>query len=125
MNSLNLVDNSTCCDEDFTWVGNQKENAVEVNSTPNAYPSKAAIRHSRGNAAVVCVDNKNGNVDQKRGRQLRPSGSLDRRRIQSRSRQERDSKSCSAHSLQESSATSTTDYASPDHITGIFFYFFI
>lgn len=94
---------------------NQKEK-IEVNSSQNAYPTKVtAAKHSQGTADDA--DIKNGN--QKRGRQLRPSGSLDRRRIHSRSRQERDSKSRSAHSLQESSATSTTDYASPEHISGI------
>lgn len=93
----------------------QKEKVEAVNATQNAYPTKAAVKHSAGNTDDA--DGKNGN--QKRGRQLRPSGSLDRRRIQSRNRQERDSKSRSAHSLQESSATSTTDYASPEHISGI------
>lgn len=114
---LDSTDNSTCCDEDFTWVCNQKEK-VEVNSSQNAYPSKVAAKHTP--STTNDADMKNGN--QKRGRQLRPSGSLDRRRINSRNRQERDSKSRSAHSLQESSATSTTDYASPEHISGIFFF---
>lgn len=95
---------------------NQKEKVDAVNATQNAYPTKAAaVKHSAGTTDEA--DGKNGN--QKRGRQLRPSGSLDRRRIHSRNRQERDSKSRSAHSLQESSATSTTDYASPEHISGI------
>ncbi|XP_055306993.1 uncharacterized protein LOC129571249 isoform X2 [Sitodiplosis mosellana] len=106
-------DNSTCCDEDFTWVCNQKEK-IEMSPTQNAHPSKATVKHSAGNTDDA--DGKNSN--QKRGRHLRPSGSLDRRRIHSRNRQERDSKSRSAHSLQESSATSTTDYASPEHISG-------
>lgn len=97
---------------------NQKEK-VEVSPSQNVYPSKVAIKHSHG--TTDDADVKNGN--QKRGRQLRPSGSLDRRRINSRNRQERDSKSRSAHSLQESSATSTTDYASPEHISGIIFVF--
>lgn len=109
---MDFIDNSTCCDEDFTWVCNQKEKLVEPSAT-----SKPTMKHSQGNGDDV--DMKNGNVVTKRGRILRPSGSLDRRRVHSRSRQERDSKSRSAHSLQESSATSTTDYASPDHITGI------
>lgn len=93
---------------------NQKEKPVERNAIPNAYTSKAPIKHSHHDEG----DLKNGNVVQKRGRPLRPSGSLDRRRVHSRNRQERDSKSRSAHSLQESSATSTTDYASPDHVSG-------
>lgn len=89
-----------------------------MSPSQNAYPSKVAAKHS-SHGTTDDVDVKNGN--QKRGRQLRPSGSLDRRRINSRNRQERDSKSRSAHSLQESSATSTTDYASPEHISGIIF----
>lgn len=47
-------------------------------------------------------------------RSIKPTSSLDRRRTLTRNRQERDSKSRSAHSLQDSSATSTTDYAPPD-----------
>lgn len=118
LNSLDSTDNSTCCDEDFTWVCSSKEKSIEPNATSNVYTSRAAARQAHGNSDDV--DLKNGNVGQKRGRQLKPSSSLDRRRIQSRSRQERDSKSRSAHSLQESSATSTTDYASPEYPSGTF-----
>lgn len=113
------VDNSTCCDEDFTWVCNTEEKLVEPNPAPNTYATKSALKHYPKNNDESDVKNAN-NAVQKRGRQLRPSSSLDRRRIQSRSRQERDSKSRSAHSLQESSATSTTDYASPEQPSGTF-----
>lgn len=114
---LDSADNSTCCDEDFTWVC--KDKTDEMNVAPNAYSaSNAAAKHSPGMAMDA---DKNGNVtNSKRTRQLRPSSSLDRRRIHSRNRQERDSKSRSAHSLQESSATSTTDYASPEYPSGTF-----
>lgn len=93
------------------------EKSAESNATSNAFMPKAAAKHSQRNDDDV--DLKNGNVGSKRGRQLRPSSSLDRRRIHSRNRQERDSKSRSAHSLQESSATSTTDYATPEYPPGI------
>lgn len=118
------TDNSTCCDEDFTWVCND-----ETNATSNAYKSNVAAtakNATHGVGADVDVkninnnnNNNNGNVGSKRTRQLRPSSSLDRRRLHSRTRQERDSKSRSAHSLHESSATSTTDYASPEYSSGI------
>lgn len=127
-NSKNLIkldsntDNSTCCDEDFTWVCNDEKNA-----TSNAYKSNVPTtvkNTSHGIGADVDVKNNNGNVNSKRTRQLRPSSSLDRRRLHSRNRQERDSKSRSAHSLHESSATSTTDYASPEYSSGIVCFLF-
>lgn len=99
---------------------NANEKVAQSNPAPNnAYATKSALKHSQKNSDDIDVRNGNS-VVQKRGRQLKPSSSLDRRRIQSRSRQERDSKSRSAHSLQESSATSTTDYASPEQPSGIF-----
>lgn len=66
-------------------------------------------------------------------RSTKPTSSLDRRRTLTRNRHERDSKSRSAHSLQESSATSTTDYAAPeqsakgerDFLLNCFFFFFV
>lgn len=51
---------------------------------------------------------------------MRPSSSLDRRCNKGRSRKERDHKSRSAYSLQNSSATSTADYASPEQTSGMF-----
>lgn len=116
---MDSTDNLTSCDEDFTWVCSSKEKSSEPNVPSIAYTTKAAtIRHSHGKSDDV--DIKNSNIGQKRGRQLKPSSSLDRRRIQSRNRQERDTKSRSVHSLHESSATSTTDYASPEYPSGIF-----
>lgn len=115
---MDSTDNLTSCDEDFTWVCSSKEKSSEPNVPSIAYTTKAAaIRHSHGKSDDV--DIKNSNIGQKRGRQLKPSSSLDRRRIQSRNRQERDTKSRSVHSLHESSATSTTDYASPEYPSGI------
>lgn len=122
------TDNSTCCDEDFTWVCNDENNAASNTPYKSNVPataknarssSAAAASHGIGNADVDAKTN-NGNAHSKRTRQLRPSSSLDRRRLHSRNRQERDSKSRSAHSLHESSATSTTDYASPEYSSGIF-----
>ncbi|XP_031616692.1 liprin-beta-2 isoform X5 [Contarinia nasturtii] len=103
-------DNSTCCDEDFTWVCNQKEKAV-------AYSLKGALKHSQGDVDDAVI--KDINTTTKREKIVRPSVNIEQRRIHSRSRKERDNKSCSAHSLQESSATSTTDYASPQQISGV------
>lgn len=57
-------------------------------------------------------ENSTNNSTKAVSHRARPS-SLDRRRIQNRNRQERDHKSRSAHSLQESSASTTTDFASP------------
>lgn len=107
-----FIDNSTCCDEDFTWVCNQKEKAM-------AYPLKGAMKRSQGD--IDDPDIKNVTNSTKRDKIVKPIGNIEQRRIHTRSRKERDSKSCSAHSLQESSATSTTDYASPEHISGTFF----
>lgn len=115
---MDSTDNLTSCDEDFTWVCNSKEKSVEPNIPTNVYTTKARIGNCQ--AKSDDVDIKNSNIGSKRGRQLKPSSSLDRRRIQSRNRQERDSKSRSVHSLHESSATSTTDYASPEYLSGTF-----
>lgn len=121
------TDNSTCCDEDFTWVCNDENiatpNAYKSNVPPTAITKNTSSSHGIG--ADIDAKNSNGNVSSKRTRQLRPSSSLDRRRLHSRNRQERDSKSRSAHSLHESSATSTTDYASPEYSSGISFFSFL
>lgn len=103
----------------------------ETNPTSNAYKSNATppAKHHTSHELGADVDvknntNNNGNVGTKRTRHLRPSSSLDRRRLHSRNRQERDSKSRSAHSLHESSATSTTDYVSPEYSSGTFVFVF-
>lgn len=106
-----------CNDENNTASNAYKSNAPTTAKT--ARPSAAASSSSHGIGADVEAKNNNGNAHSKRTRQLRPSSSLDRRRLHSRNRQERDSKSRSAHSLHESSATSTTDYASPEYSSGI------
>lgn len=74
--------------------------------------SKQEIRNNNNNNQV-----KSGENNQKimMNKSSKPTSSLDRRRMHNRNRQERDSKSRSAHSLQESSATSTTDYAIPEN----------
>lgn len=118
------TDNSTCCDEDFTWVCNDENNATsnayhKSNMPTSSNKNTSSSPHGIGSDAAVDTKRNNGNVNSKRSRQLRPSSSLDRRRLHSRNRQERDSKSRSAHSLHESSATSTTDYASPEYASGI------
>ncbi len=80
-----LIDESTCCDEDFTWV--RTEPPIESRSLPT---DQVANSPSTNNSA----------------KPPRPAGSLDRRRISHTNRQERDSKSRSAHSLKERSVSS-------------------
>lgn len=77
------IDDSTCCDEDFTWV--RSEHDVKLPPAPKL-PSHAP----QNNGAIAA-------------KPPRPSGSLDRRRNLHTTRQERDSKSRSAHSLKERS----------------------
>ncbi|XP_055691910.1 liprin-beta-2 isoform X2 [Lutzomyia longipalpis] len=72
-------DDSTCCDEDFTWV--RSEN---ISEEPQSLP-------------VTSTTIPPSNVPS--GKPPRPAGSLDRRRQLTTNRQERDSKSRSAHSL--------------------------
>lgn len=97
MSSLPL-DESTCCDEDFTWVKSesntpkaspQKEPVVKVKSFPIASPSTSSSVALNGN-----------------GKPPRPVGSLDRRRQLTTNREERDHKSRSAHSLKEKGSSS-------------------
>lgn len=104
-----LIDESTCCDEDFTWVCNTKEKSRESNPLQSSYSSLTRVV-SHG----TVTPNQNSNTTQpnsiKFGKSAKPS-SLDRRRVLNRNRQERDSKSRSAHSLQESSVS--TDFGEP------------
>lgn len=81
---MHLIDESTCCDEDFTWV--RSEPPVESRSLPNEQ--------------VINTPPANNSA-----KPPRPAGSLDRRRISHTNRQERDSKSRSAHSLKERSVS--------------------
>lgn len=82
---MHLIDESTCCDEDFTWV--RSEPPIESRSLPTDQVTNSP---STNNSA----------------KPPRPAGSLDRRRISHTNRQERDSKSRSAHSLKERSMSS-------------------
>lgn len=116
-----MLDESTCCDEDFTWVCGAKEKPTDGEHIRNSFPSlpsqtgslKASTKQSDINN---CSNNAAKYEDEPKylNRSVKPTCSLDRRRTLTRNRQERDSKSRSAHSLQDSSATSTTDYAPTD-----------
>lgn len=116
---LNLLDESTCCDDDFTWVcNNPKERSIDSDRseciakyTPlKSSPNDESSRKPASNGQSIEVSLKAANKSASK-----TSASLDRRRVHGRSRHERDSKSRSVHSLQDSSATSTTDYAVPDN----------
>lgn len=96
------IDESTCCDEDFTWVCNAKEKPREVNQTQSF---ASLTRETPTNLTTPNINDVTKNI-----KPPRPS-SLDRRRFSNRNRQERDSKSRSAHSLQESSLS--TDFTEP------------
>lgn len=103
----NVPDESTCCDDDFTWVCNAKENAREPRSLQYSFTSLPnAVANSGGHANTA-----NETHSLKSSKLVTRQGSLDRRRFQNRNRQERDSKSRSAHSLQDSSPS--TDFAEP------------
>lgn len=84
--NMHYIDESTCCDEDFTWV--RTDPPIESRSLPT---DQVAISPSTNNSSA---------------KPPRPAGSLDRRRISHTNRQERDSKSRSAHSLKERSVSS-------------------
>lgn len=94
---ISLLDESTCCDEDFTWVKSES-------NTPKVSPQKDPAKASKSNemktatpaTSLNCNSSQNGN-----GKPPRPIGSLDRRRQLSTNREERDHKSRSAHSLKE------------------------
>lgn len=114
---FNLLDESTCCDDDFTWVcSNPKETSVDSDRPISKYaPLKSssnddACNKPIGNGQSIEAPPKPANKTSSK-----TSASLDRRRVHSRNRHERDTKSRSAHSLQDSSATSTTDYAVPEN----------
>lgn len=114
---FNLPDESTCCDDDFTWVcNNTKEKNTDADrAMANNYtPLKSSTNNDSsakqiGNGQPMDASSKSTNKTASK-----TSTSLDRRRVQSRNRHERDTKSRSVHSLQDSSATSTTDYAMPN-----------
>ncbi|GAB0090836.1 hypothetical protein DMENIID0001_056000 [Sergentomyia squamirostris] len=90
-------DDSTCCDEDFTWVRSERL-SEEPQSLPTTLPPTAASVPS--------------------GKPPRPAGSLDRRRHLSTNRQERDSKSRSAHSLiKEKSSHGPEKHHQDKHLT--------
>lgn len=82
---MHLIDESTCCDEDFTWV--RSDPPIESRSLPTDQVAHSPSTNSSAKPP-------------------RPAGSLDRRRISHTNRQERDSKSRSAHSLKERSVSS-------------------
>lgn len=110
---LNTTDDSTCCDEDFTWVRSDKETkqknpSVTITQTEQITPqSQPSSNNSHNN------NNSNNNNN---GKPPRPSGSLDRRRTNvHHNRQERDSKSRSAHSLKDRMLTSEFKDAPPNH----------
>lgn len=88
-------DESTCCDDDFTWVRNTKENNQDKSSN---------IQSSYTSLPQTVLTEPSPMIPSQCGKSNRPY-SLDRRRSHMRNRQERDSKSRSAHSLQESSAS--------------------
>ncbi|KAG4073996.1 hypothetical protein HA402_014201 [Bradysia odoriphaga] len=76
---------STCCDEDFTWV--RSDPPIESRSLPTDQVINSPITNNSAKPP-------------------RPAGSLDRRRTSHTNRQERDNKSRSAHSLKERSVSS-------------------
>lgn len=82
---MHLLDESTCCDEDFTWV--RTDPPIESRSLPTDQVINSPITNNSAKPP-------------------RPAGSLDRRRQSHTNRQERDNKSRSAHSLKERSVSS-------------------
>lgn len=119
-----MLDESTCCDDDFTWVCNAKGKLTDAEHIQNSFTSLPSQSGS------LEVSTKQGDINNCKNdtvkyedepkylnRSVKPTTSLDRRRTLTKNRQERDSKSRSAHSLQDSSATSTTDYAPTDPIS--------
>lgn len=116
-----MLDESTCCDEDFTWVCSAKGKLSDAEHIRNSFTSLPSQTGSlKASTKQSDINNCNNNTvkgeDEPKysNRSIKPTSSLDRRRTLTRNRQERDSKSRSAHSLQDSSATSTTDYALTD-----------
>lgn len=109
INILNWIsDESTCCDDDFTWVCNSaKEKQREPNTLQYSF---ASLPNALANSSVHSNAPSETN-SLKSSKLVTRQGSLDRRRVLNRNRQERDSKSRSAHSLQESSPS--TDFAEP------------
>lgn len=100
-------DESTCCDDDFTWVGHKNEvpkgapATKPINSSMSLEPSGPIA----GTPSVAMAAHHNHFIHKNGHKPPRPA-SLDRRRlIHHHSRHERDSKSRSAHSLQEPSPT--------------------
>lgn len=80
------IDDSTCCDEDFTWV------ASDQPPEPRSLPLISAKQPQSSDTSA------NGNNI---GKPPRPTGSLDRRRTSHTSRHERDCKSRSAHYMKD------------------------
>lgn len=96
------IDDSTCCDEDFTWVRSDKE-------TKQSNP-----------AVTVTKEQNQSQPPNNSGKPPRPAGSLDRRRTNAHhNRQERDSKSRSAHSLKERMLTTEFKDVPPNNYKGI------
>lgn len=107
------ADESTCCDEDFTWVKSDKQPrslpAAAAPPNPSAkQPSTSATPSRETTPTAQSASSKPP---------PRPTGSLDRRRTSpqatSSSRQDRDGKSRSAHYLKERSLSSDGKETTP------------
>lgn len=91
------IDDSTCCDEDFTWVASDQQ--PEPRSLPLTSTKQLSDTSANGN-----------NI----GKPPRPTGSLDRRRASHTNRHERDCKSRSAHYMKDRS-TPTNEFKDIGH----------
>uniref|UniRef100_A0AAG5D3A2 SAM domain-containing protein n=2 Tax=Anopheles atroparvus TaxID=41427 RepID=A0AAG5D3A2_ANOAO len=119
------ADDSTCCDDDFTWVHAQSRSeapkaSVESDrrSSSQATTSRSVPHEQRGQimppqhqpqrqVTRSSTSTASGAVASgKPPRPMRDTGSLDRRRNLATSRHERDCKSRSTHSLKEKSSSS-------------------
>lgn len=104
LKSVLCADESTCCDEDFQWVGNKNEVDVKYLPTkPNDAPMPQDVAGSSSSGPRNMI------VNHKTSQKPPRPASLDRRRlVHHHTRYERDSKSRSAHSLQEAQPTPDT-----------------
>ncbi|XP_053674660.1 uncharacterized protein LOC128724962 [Anopheles nili] len=107
---------STCCDDDFSWVCTQDKMEAPKASIESDQRSLSCdqrslsqpqhVRHSRQSAKSDTVDIGSAISNGKPPRPTRETGSLDRRRRLRSTRNERDNKSRSTHSLKEKSSSS-------------------
>lgn len=105
---------STCCDEDFQWVDQKNQSSKHFSPMKSkkaqSQLSEAAIDSnmclSPSNQTPLMPQMSQGHSNQRNLQWQPPPASLDRRQFHRHSRHERNSKSRSVHSLQESSQSS-------------------